>query len=488
MTENAEAQAEGPEVPDELAQPGVVIDAKFRIERVVGRGAMATVLEATHLQLDDRVALKLLLPKWADAAELVERFMREGRAATRIRSEHVVRVFDVGVAGTRPYLVMEYLDGKDLDRLIEADGPMPIALAIDYLLQACEAIAEAHTAGVVHRDLKPANLFLTHRADGSPCVKVLDFGISKTAPGGARPDQRTTEPAAFLGSPHYMSPEQMISSTAVDARSDLWALGAILHELIAGAPPFEGETFAALSASVLRDPPPPLHTLRADVPPGLDAAVLRCLEKDPARRFGDVAQLADALAPFGTPAARASADRIARVLDPSGDKGTAPVPSVTEPRVPRAADLVEPPPTSPRSRVFGYLVAGVAFVGIVSWIGWMVFRDEHAQPTAEPTPPVLTTTSAGSAGAAPPASAPPSAVASAPAPPAVSGVPSAPPSAIASAAPSVRPPPHARGPRRGPTPHRPPPLPDFPVPTAETNGEAPLPPSPPVAPLAPSGR
>ena len=184
-----------PEKPGQLPLPGEIFDGKYRIERSIGQGAMAVVLEATHLHLQDRVAIKLLLPQWTENADLVERFMREGRAATRIRSEHVVRVFDVGVSDGHPYLVMEYLDGSDLDQLLERDGRVPLATAIDYLLQACEAIAEAHVRGIVHRDLKPANLFLTRRADGSACVKVLDFGISK-ATDHLSPDTRTTAPSA----------------------------------------------------------------------------------------------------------------------------------------------------------------------------------------------------------------------------------------------------------------------------------------------------
>jgi serine/threonine protein kinase len=366
-----------------LPEPGAIFDGKYRIERVVGRGAMAVVFEATHLKLDDHVAIKLLLPELAANAELVERFMREGRAATRIRSEHVVRVFDVGVADGHPYLVMEYLDGSDLDQLLAKDGPMPVALAVDYLLQACEAIAEAHARGIVHRDLKPANLFLTRRLDGSACVKVLDFGISKAAPGGI-PDTRTTEPAAVMGSPHYMSPEQMLSSTRVDARADIWALGAILHELVVGSPAFTGETIAALSASVLRDAPPSLTALRTDVGSGVEAVVLRCLEKEPSRRYANVAELAFALAPFGSPAAHVSAERIARVLE--AGTGQLAMPSVRPPEVrsiPRAASLLADtaPPSSgprqprPRGRVLGYVLAATALLAIGGSIARMVVRD-----------------------------------------------------------------------------------------------------------------
>ncbi len=406
MTRDVDGQPSG-DAPRELAgilpQPGEIFDGKYRIERPIGQGAMAIVLEATHLQLEDRVAIKLLLPQWAADPEFVERFMREGRAATRIRSEHVVRVFDVGVTGAHPYLVMEYLDGSDLDQVIAQQGALPVELAVDYLLQACEAIAEAHARGVVHRDLKPANLFLIRRADGSACVKVLDFGISKATIGVA-PDTRTTEPSTVMGSPHYMSPEQMLSSKNVDVRADIWALGAILHELLVGAPAFEGETIAARSAAVLRDPAPPLTTLRTDVPPQVEAVVLRCLEKEPARRFANVAELAAALAECGSASAHASAERIARVLDAATGKITLPEPrsarshSLPEPRSERVvsapvqapaaagsllASVSAEPPARARGRILGYVIAGVTFVAVAAGIVSMIARDKSAVPLAE---------------------------------------------------------------------------------------------------------
>jgi len=466
--EQPQSEAHATEVASPLPQPGAIFDGKYRIERRIGQGAMAVVLEATHLKLDDHVAIKLLLPQWASLPELVERFMREGRAATRIRSEHVVRVFDVGVVDAQPYLVMEYLDGSDLDHVLEQDGPLQVALAIDYLLQACEAIAEAHVHGVIHRDLKPANLFLTHRADDSACVKVLDFGISKATESVAL-DTRTTAPTTVMGSPHYMSPEQMVSSTDVDARSDLWALGAILHELLVGSPAFNGETIAGLSASVLRDAPPPLTSLRSDVPAAVEAVVLRCLEKDPSRRFANVAELAWALADFGSASARASAERIARVLDGGTGALSMPIAPATERSNVRASLLAGTfPPARARARVLGYVVAAIALAGIGSGIAWMVVRDERAMRAAReqqvtetavaapaPAPTSVTTTNAKVTSASAVASAAPSA------PPAIT-----PPPALHAAT-------HARGPRRAPhaKPRGIPPLPDFPVPSIDPQGE-----------------
>jgi serine/threonine-protein kinase len=294
-------------------QPGDVILGKYRVERVIGLGGMGAVVSARHLQLDERVAIKFLLPAMLSNEEVVQRFLREAKAAIRIRSEHCVRVLDVGTLETgAPYMVMEFLEGRDLAAIGDSQPVLPIPDVIDWVLQASEALAEAHALGIVHRDLKPANLFLTRRADGTPSVKVLDFGISKQAASGA--DAGVTKTQAVLGSPRYMSPEQMRSTKDVDARADVWALGAVIHELVSGRPPFDADTMTALCAAILQDPPRPMRDSRPDIPPQLEAVVLGALEKDRNRRFANVAQLAAALAPFGSPSARASAERIARVL------------------------------------------------------------------------------------------------------------------------------------------------------------------------------
>ncbi len=294
-------------------RPGSVLLGKYRVDRVIGVGGMGAVIGARHLQLDERVAIKFLLPEMLQHEEVVQRFLREARAAIKIRSEHCVRVLDVGtLENGAPYMVMEFLEGQDLAAIGEQHKQLPIADVIDWVLQASEALAEAHAIGIVHRDLKPANLFLTRRADGSPSVKVLDFGISKQAASGA--DAGVTKTQAVLGSPRYMSPEQMRSTKDVDARADVWALGAVVHELIAGTPPFDAETMTALCAAILQDNPKPMGASRPDVPPELENAVRGALEKDRDRRYANVAQLAAALAPFGSNVARTSAERIARVL------------------------------------------------------------------------------------------------------------------------------------------------------------------------------
>jgi len=302
---------------------GQILAGKFRIERVLGQGGMGVVVAATHLQLDERVALKFLLPDALSNPEAVERFAREARAAVKIKSEHVARVSDVGTLESgSPYMVMEYLEGQDLAAFVRASGALAVPAAIEFVLQACEAIGEAHALGIVHRDLKPANLFVTQRVDGSPCVKVLDFGISKlTVPGGG-PDLGMTKTSSVMGSPLYMSPEQMSSTRNVDMRTDIWALGVILYEILTGRVPFEAETMPQLCGMILQDPPRPLRDLRPDLPDALQAVIFRCLEKSRDRRFANVADLAAALAPFGAPSAQRSAERISRVLGAAGIPST----------------------------------------------------------------------------------------------------------------------------------------------------------------------
>ncbi len=301
-------------------QEGEVLAGKYRVEQVLGVGGMGVVVSALHLQLDERVALKFLLPEALSNQEAVARFAREARAAVKIKSIHVARVSDVGTLESgAPYMVMEFLHGQDLSALIRDRGPLPYQDAVDFVLQACEALAEAHALGIVHRDLKPANLFLITAADGSPCIKVLDFGISKvTSPGSSGNDYGMTKTQAIMGSPLYMSPEQMTSSRDVDGRSDIWAIGTILFELLAGRPPFLGDTMPQLCGMILQEPPPFPRQFRPDLPQGLEAAILRCLEKDRQRRFANVGELAAALAPFGSANASRSAERVSKVLSAAG--------------------------------------------------------------------------------------------------------------------------------------------------------------------------
>ena len=299
---------------------GDVLAGKYRIERVLGEGGMGVVVSAMHLQLDERVAIKFLLPGALHNAEAVARFAREARAAVKIKSEHVARVSDVGTLETgAPYMVMEFLQGRDLSNVLAHVGPLSAGDAAEHVLQACEALAEAHALGIVHRDLKPANLFLAARADGSPCVKVLDFGISKlTSASSSGADFGMTKTHAIMGSPLYMSPEQMSSTRDVDARADIWAVGAILYELVTGSVPFLADSMPQLCGMILQEAPVPPRARRADLPEAFERVVLRCLEKDRTKRFQNVAELAVALAPFAPRNGARSAQRISKILTAAG--------------------------------------------------------------------------------------------------------------------------------------------------------------------------
>ena len=304
------------------AQPNEILAGKYRITRMLGEGGMGIVAEAVHMGLGHRVALKLLKRDLV-RADHRERFFREARAAGALRSEHVVAIKDVDtLPDDTPFLVMEYLEGADLGSVLVSRGTLPVEEATDYILQACEAIAEAHALGIIHRDLKPANLFVTHRADGTRLIKVLDFGIAKITAPELACDLTTT--SQYMGSPSYMSPEQVRSAKRVDARSDLWALGVILYELIAGVLPFDGESTGDVFVKISTEPPRPF------TPPapaaGLEAVILRCLEKAPEQRYQDVLALAAALAPFAGTSGRARAEAAARVVGRELPPVSAPAP------------------------------------------------------------------------------------------------------------------------------------------------------------------
>jgi serine/threonine-protein kinase len=296
---------------DAPVRPGDILASKYRVEHVLGAGNMGVVVAARHTTLGQVVALKFMLAGMAAHPAQRERFLREARAAVRLKSQHVARVLDLGtLENDAPYIVMEFLEGQDLDARLKARGPLPFDEAVEYVLQACEAVGEAHAAGIIHRDLKPANLFLTVDVGGSPCIKVLDFGISKLS--GV--DLSLTNESQSMGSPLYMSPEQIGSSKHVDPRSDVWSLGVILYQLIAGWTPFHSETIAQFCGRVLHGAPTPLGQYRSGAPPGLEAAILRCLQRERERRFQSVAELAAAIVPFAPAHARAYAGRVARAV------------------------------------------------------------------------------------------------------------------------------------------------------------------------------
>jgi len=296
-----------------IPEPGDVIVDKYRVDKVLGVGGMGCVVAATHLTLDQTVAIKFLLAKAARNPNNVTRFQREAQSAAKIRSDHVAKVSDIGTLPDGvPYMVMEFLDGEDLADRLER-GPVQPHECVEWVLQACEALAEAHQAGIVHRDLKPANLFLAKLPDGAARVKVLDFGISKiVAAPGAGGD--LTKTSALMGSPLYMSPEQMMSAKAADARADIWALGCILFEGLTRQPPFIGDTLPEICSKILTSPPSPLETLAPHAPPGLATVVMRCLEKKPEDRYANLGELATALAPLIGDKGSVSAKTIRRVL------------------------------------------------------------------------------------------------------------------------------------------------------------------------------
>ncbi|MDP9150777.1 MAG: serine/threonine protein kinase [Myxococcota bacterium] len=311
---------------------GDLLAGKYRVERVVGAGGMGVVIAAHHIGLDEKVAIKFLLPDMVGNAAAMRRFAREARNAVKIKSEHMARVFDVGTLETgAPYMVMEFLEGGDLHNWIQQRGPLAFEQAVDFVLQACEAIAEAHALGIVHRDLKPANLFCVRRADGRLSIKVIDFGISKvTHLGGSFSEIAMYGTSEFMGSPFYMSPEQLEATHAVDARADIWAMGVILQELVTGTVPFPGETLPEVSFKIVSHRPLLLREFRPDAPDGLQAVVSRCLEKDRERRYRNVAELALALRAFGPEHAKASVERITDIIQTAGLTD----PSLSSPSVP----------------------------------------------------------------------------------------------------------------------------------------------------------
>ncbi|MBX3215853.1 MAG: serine/threonine protein kinase, partial [Labilithrix sp.] len=291
--------------------PGDVLGGKYKVERILGAGGMGVVVAATHVDLGQRVALKFMLKEaMADPAH-AERFLREAKSAVQLRSVHTARVLDVGrLKNDEPFMVMEYLEGRDLDAELQARGPLPPHVAVDYILQASEALAEAHSLAMVHRDVKLKNLFLTATVDGRPLVKVLDFGLAKTL--GPHGDVSLTATNSVFGSPQYMSPEQMRSAKDADARSDIWSIGVCLYELLTGRVPFDAQGIAEICAMVLKDPVVPPSQLRPELPRDLEDTVLKCLEKDASRRFQSVAELAFALQAYAPD--EASARRILHVM------------------------------------------------------------------------------------------------------------------------------------------------------------------------------
>ncbi len=384
---------------------GHIVAGRYRVDRVLAEGGMGLVVAATHLHLDQPVALKLPRGEIVNNSEALARFTREARAAAQLKSEHVARVLDAGVsADGSPYMVMEYLEGHSLAQLLEMQGRLDVESATEYAIQVCEGLAEAHARGIVHRDVKPDNLFLVERAPGRQIVKLIDFGISKIS----FAEKGNLETSMIMGSPCYMSPEQLRSTATVDHRTDLWSLGATLFELLAGKGPFDGsQPLADLFVSILERPAPNLRELCPEIPEALSATIARCLERNREVRLQTAAEVAMALLPFAPARARdtaeraasmptilrrsrVAAERTARVVDeapvsdgeptpPAPDETSSPAASlalVLAPPEMRAEDasapaVTAPPPATPplrrsvwRSVVLGSPVTTIAAGGI----------------------------------------------------------------------------------------------------------------------------
>lgn len=308
---------------------------KYEMLEALGGGGMGHVYRARHRQLKRLVAIKLLSHD-LDGQEAVTRFLREARAVAQIGSVHVAHVMDADVlANGQPFIVMEYLQGRDLAAWVAAEGRLPVTVAVDFILQALEAIAEAHAQQIIHRDIKPGNLFATRTAGGDLIIKVLDFGLAKTSPSFDTLAPGITERGAVLGTPSYMSPEQFMDAQAADVRSDIWALGATLFELLTGTPPFTGNSLPQVYRAVISRPIPSLRSLVPELPEGLENVVATCLTRERELRYADVAELALALKPWAGTGAEAHAERIRRILE----RGTA----LTDPDVSGSVDAPRDP-------------------------------------------------------------------------------------------------------------------------------------------------
>ncbi len=280
--------------PEPLNSGAIVAD-RYRVEGVLGRGGMGTVYSARHVQRGHLVAVKVMAHTSGSG---VARFLREAATCARLTSEHVARVFDSGrLPSGAPYLVMEYLSGYELTSVIKR-GPAPIADAARIMVQTCVGLAEAHAAGIVHRDIKPENLFVTTRPNGSLLIKILDFGVSKITRTDLDSESSLTATQALLGTPSYMAPEQLLAAKSVDGRADIWSLGVVLYQLLTNQLPFGGSNILALMHATTTTTPRAISSLRADVPPEIEACVGWCLQTEPSRRYKRVEQIADTLSAF----------------------------------------------------------------------------------------------------------------------------------------------------------------------------------------------
>lgn len=356
-----------------MLEVGEIIGGRFRIDRLIGVGGFGVVAAATHLELRQSVAIKMMKDEFVGDTEIIERFLREARAVAVLRTDHVCRVLDVARTehGT-PYIVMDLLEGSDVASILRAQ-PLPVATAVDFVVQACVALAEAHPRGIVHRDLKPPNLFVTRRADGSQIVKLLDFGVAKAAD-----ELRLTHSMAMLGSPQYMSPEQLTTPRDVDARTDIWSLGVTLYQMISGRLPFPSAQIGELAVMITSQPPTPI-----DVDPGLRAVIMCCLEKQRSARFVDVTSLAASLAPFGGPTTQAYAALVRSTSSPQTPPHATPIGSFASPTA------MSVPAAPKRSRALVLAPLAVLLIGGALLASFVLVRGsptDHASKPIETRP------------------------------------------------------------------------------------------------------
>jgi eukaryotic-like serine/threonine-protein kinase len=383
-------------------EPGECLAGKYVVDRVIGAGGMSVVVGAFHQGLRQKVAIKVLSTSKSLPPDGVARFLREARAAAALRSEHTARVVDVDVdeAG-RHFIVMEHLEGEDLGHLLRRNDTLPVETAVGYVLHACEAMAEAHALGIIHRDLKPQNLFLTRHMDGTPLVKVLDFGISKVTPPDlllGKASYASTQ-RTLLGTPHYMSPEQIRTPGELDGRSDIWALGVILFELLTHAEPFTGQTVPDVIASVLQGTPPSPVELRPDLPAALAAIVLACLEKEVSQRVAHVGVLSELLRPWAPVWALDAATRATRISRAAPGSWPSAEPAAWS--LPLSSGRAGAAPgVLPRMGRYPWLIyAAAAALGVAGWVSfaWFDRAPSEERPLAasqsgaalapEPVPP-----------------------------------------------------------------------------------------------------
>jgi len=385
---------------DAPVREGDVLAERYRVERVLAVGGMGVVVAARHVTLNQRVAVKVLTHN-AGSTQSTARFLTEAKASALLRSDHVVHVSDVGtLANGQPFMVMELLDGEDLSQVLEKEGKQSVEQAADWVLQACEGLAEAHAARIVHRDLKPGNLFRARRPDGSDIIKVLDFGVSKALSTDVRAEGTVTTTDAVFGSPLYMPPEQMQSASKADERSDVWSLGVVLYELITGKMPFDAESMAGLAVRIATDPPTRMTQVLATVPLELEGVVFKCLAKKPEERYQNIAELAADLEPFA-PGSRPRVERIQRLVFGTTSPPR-PVPSAPSLRkLAIGAETLGPLDTGDsslpriivpeRRRSPWPLAAGFAVVAAAAFAGAMfVARGTQPAAPAQPSAPVVT--------------------------------------------------------------------------------------------------